>query len=212
MQTKATHCQQFKISTVGANNIARISGYASVFGGVDSYGDMIKKGAYSKTLADRNWPVLMKFNHFGEVIGKWTEIREDETGLWVEGELTPNHSVSQNVEASLRHGAIAGLSIGYIPTVVKEGKGESGNIRLLEEIELVEISVVDLPADKMASVSSIKNEVSKCEAMKDVEKILRQKAGLSQADATAIVAAVKRLSHSDCDVSELSAMFDSFKI
>src|SRR5690606_21577011 len=50
------------------------SGYASVFGGVDSYGDTILPGAYKKTLKHRRRPVQMRWNHYGPVIGKWLKL------------------------------------------------------------------------------------------------------------------------------------------
>ncbi len=58
------------------------AGYASVFGGVDSYGDTIEKGAFSETLALHGAPKMF-FNHdWNMPIGKYTA-REDEKGLFV---------------------------------------------------------------------------------------------------------------------------------
>ena len=58
----------------------------------------------------------------------------------------------------------------------------------LIEIELREISVVETPADNSAHISSVKSATK----LKDVEQVLRQK-GFSQAEATALVASVKRI-------------------
>lgn len=58
------------------------SGYASKFGGVDSHVHTVIPGAYAATLENRIRPVQMRWNHYGEVIGKWTEISETEHGLW----------------------------------------------------------------------------------------------------------------------------------
>ena len=68
------------------------AGHASKFHGVDAYGDTIFPGAYKSTLESRKRPVQMRWNHYGDVIGKWLTIKEDEHGLYVEGELTPGHS------------------------------------------------------------------------------------------------------------------------
>ncbi|MBY0240813.1 MAG: HK97 family phage prohead protease, partial [Burkholderiaceae bacterium] len=79
------------------------SGYASVFGGVDSYGDTIIKGAFEATL--RNSKPKMFFNHEWRMpIGKWTKAKEDDKGLWVEGELTPGLMLAQDVRAAMVHG------------------------------------------------------------------------------------------------------------
>jgi len=172
------------------------SGYASVFGGVDSYGDTIIKGAYVNTLADRERPIAMRWNHYGPVIGKWTSIVEDEKGLYVEGELTPNHSVAGDVYASLKHGAISGMSIGYRPITVKDiGNGQ----KELHEIELIEISVVESPADLSAQVDSVKTDLTDAVSLKEIEKILRD-AGFSRADSTLLVSRVKAIAHGERDV------------
>lgn len=168
-------------------------GYASVFNGVDSYGDTIMPGAYKKTLKKRDRTVKMRWNHFGPVIGKWTEMREDERGLYVKGELTPNHSVAGDVLASLKHGAIDGLSIGFYPAKYKED--EEGK-RTLQEIELVEISVVEEPADLAARVTAVKADIEQIETMKELEQILRD-AGFTKSSAAALISRVKSLSLGD---------------
>jgi uncharacterized protein len=171
------------------DKVGSFSGYASVFNGVDSYGDTIEKGAYTKTLKNRKRPVQLRWNHFGEVIGKWTKIEEDENGLYVEGELTPNHSKAQDVYASLKHGAISGLSIGYMPVEYEENDKGGFN---LKEIDLVEISIVETPADNSAHISSVKN-LDESKSLKEIEAYLRDAHGLSRAEAVAVVSKVKAI-------------------
>lgn len=166
------------------------SGYASVFDGVDSYGDTIFKGAYEKTLSERTRPVQMRWNHYGEIIGKWTRMEEDEKGLYVEGELTPNHSKAQDVYASLMHGAISGMSIGYLPKNFVEN--EKGGYDIYE-IDLKEISIVESPADLDAQINRIKAEIDGFKSLKDFENILRE-SGYSKANALWIVQSIKKLS------------------
>ncbi len=182
------------------------SGYASVFGGIDSYGDRIAPGAYLKTLEGRDRTVKMRWNHFGPVIGKWKLIQEDEKGLYVEGELTPNHSVASDVAASLQHGAIDGMSIGYI---VKDSEMD-GVVNVLKEIELIEISVVEEPADNAARVDSIKSSIEDADSLKEIERLLRDAGGFSRGHAAALVSRIKSLSHGDRvgekDASDLTAL------
>lgn len=164
------------------------SGYASVFGGIDSYGDTIMPGAYEKTIADRDRPVQMRWNHYGEIIGKWTRMEEDDKGLYVEGELTPGHSKAQDVYASLMHGAISGMSIGYRPTKFEENISGGYN---LSEIELIEVSIVESPADNGAHIERIKTAVQSAGSLKDYEDILRE-SGFSKAGATLFISSLKR--------------------
>ena len=172
----------------------KFSGYASVFNGVDSYGDTIMPGAYTNTLSNRSRPVQMRWNHFGPVIGKWTKMYEDEKGLYVEGELTPDHSVAEDVYALLKHGAISGLSIGYRP-VIEEEKEEGG--RDIYEIDLIEVSVVESPADLEAQVASVKSKINEATTLKEIESLLRDVGGFSRSDATSLVSRVKAISNGE---------------
>lgn len=179
-------------------------GYASMFGGVDSYGDTIMPGAYEKTLTERERPIRMRWNHFGPVIGKYLEIREDDHGLFVKGQLTPGHSVAEDAYASLKHGAVDGLSIGYrVPPGGAEENDEGGYD--LNQIELIEISVVEEPADLGARIGTVKefsNIVSELETFKDAEACLRDACGLSRSAARAIVSQVKTLCQRDAGAEE----------
>ena len=173
------------------------SGYASKFGGVDSYGDTVMPGAYLSTLEMRKRPVQMRWNHYGEVIGKWLDIRENEHGLWVEGELTPGHSKAEDVYASLKHGAVSGLSIGYRP--VKSFPNETGGVDL-HEIDLVEISVVESPADLAAQIGDVKSAFDAIETFREYESYLREVEGKSHSQAKAHIAKVKHLRDDDVQI------------
>lgn len=174
-------------------------GYASKFGGVDAYGDTIMKGAYEKTLKDRERPVRMRWNHFGPVIGKFEEIFEDDIGLKVRGSLTPGHSVADDAYASLKHGAVDGLSIGFR---VKSGsleENEHGGYNL-DEIDLVEISVVEEPADLGAKISDVKDwqeSIDMIDSLKEAEAYLRDACGLPRAAAKALVSQMKSVVQRD---------------
>lgn len=183
METKQLNLQQTQVK-MGAEGSLKFSGYASVFDGLDSYGDTVIAGAYKNTIGDRDRPVQLRWNHYGPVIGKFTDMYEDEKGLFVEGELTKGHSTAEDAAALLRHGAISGMSIGYH---VKDSE-QDGVVRKLKEIELFEISLVESPADNNAHVTSIKG----AESLKEIEAILHAK-GFSQKEATEIVASVKKI-------------------
>jgi len=178
-----------------------IQGYASVFNGVDSYGDTVIKGAFKDTLENRQRSVKMRWNHFGPVIGKWDSIKETDKGLLVKGQLTPGHSVASDVLASLKHGAIDGLSIGYMATDYEE-KEEGG--RLLKGIELVEISVVEEPADLGAKITQVKAAIDEAQDLKQIEGILRD-AGFSRDAATLLVSKMKSLIHGEREAKQATA-------
>lgn len=194
IRRKLFNLSDVKIKFEGEDDRRVFSGYASVFGGVDSYGDTIMPGAYKNTLENRSRPVQMRWNHFGPVIGKWLKIYEDENGLYVEGELTPDHSVAEDVYASLKHGAVTGLSIGYRP--IKSIENEQGGEDLYE-IDLIEISVVESPADLNAQIASVKSKISDATTLKEIESLLREVGGFSRSDATSLVSRVKTISRGE---------------
>lgn len=172
----------------------RFSGYASVFGGVDSYGDTIVRGAYDSTLRNNGKPKMF-FNHdsYALPIGKWLAAKEDDHGLFVEGELTAGNPQSDAVRAALKHGTVDGLSIGYY---LKKGDfDETEEGRVIRKVSrLVEVSVVTFPADEAARVdlASVKSEdIDGIETVRDFERFLRDAGGLSKGLATALVSRAK---------------------
>lgn len=164
------------------------SGYGSTFGGEpDSYGDVIAKGAFSKSLAKggRNGTgIAMLWQHNSDQpIGVWPSISEDSKGLAVEGKLAVDTALGKDAYTLLKMGAIKGLSIGY-NTIDFEYNTES-KIRTLKEIELWEISLVTFPANTNATITGIK-AFEEAQNIREFEKALRD-AGLSIKQAKYII-------------------------
>lgn len=212
METKQLNLQAAELKFVGEDMV--FSGYASVFGGVDSYGDTIDPKAYDQTLISRERPVRMRWNHFGPVIGKWLDIRADSKGLYVNGQLTPGHSTAVDVYASMKHGAIDGMSIGYIPRLVEE-RGEGR--RLLKQIDLIEISVVEEPADLGAKIESVKSVFSEASSIREIEAALRDSGFFTRSEAMSLVHRVKTLVQGELAAdakakAEILALFQKFNL
>jgi uncharacterized protein len=209
METKHISVKDFELKFVGEDMV--FAGYASRFGGVDSYGDTIDPKAYDQTLVNRTRPVRMRWNHFGPVIGKWLDIRADEQGLYVNGQLTPGHSTAVDVYASMKHGAIDGMSIGYIPRLVEEREGR----RLLKQIDLIEISVVEEPADLGAKIDSVKTAFSEASSVREIEIALRDSGVFSRTEAVSLVRRLKSLLQGELAAeakarAEILAVFQKF--
>ena len=173
----------------------KFSGYASVFGGTDSYGDTILKGAFAHAIKD-GLPKMF-FNHSWDMpIGKWTKASEDNHGLFVEGELTPGLALSADVRAAMKHGTLDGLSIGgYLKKGDYEEKGEGRIIHKWSN--LMEVSPVVFPADNSARITSVKtidfeSALPECKTERDIERLLRD-AGLGKWEAMAIVSRAKSI-------------------
>lgn len=137
------------------------SGYCSVFDVIDSYGEVVKKGAFLTSLnfwqsKNKMPPVLWQHNR-SEVIGVWTKLYEDEKGLYGEGKLLINDvAKAKEAYALIKNGAIDGLSIGYY--VKKWAFNEDEDVLELLELDLKEVSIVTFPANTDSTVDNVKAE------------------------------------------------------
>ncbi|MBT0667070.1 HK97 family phage prohead protease [Novosphingobium profundi] len=168
------------------------TGYGSVAGVIDSYNEVVAKGAFRKSLADlkakrRKVPVLWQ-HRSGEPIGVYDTLSEDDTGLRVEGRLLVDHvSQAKEAHALMRAGAVTGLSIGY--WVRKSSYDEKTGIRTLLELDLVEVSLVTFPANDEARIDAVKFKLAHGElpTLPEFERLLRE-AGFSKTKAAVVAA------------------------
>ena len=200
--------KHFQTDSVKMKNTEKgiITGYGSQFMNVDSYGDRVFPEAFEKTLKNRERPVRMRWNHFGPIIGKWESLTPDDAGLYTKGSLTPNHSVAENTKASIIHGAIDGMSIGYREKRVE--KNDFGGVDIIE-LELVEISIVEEPANLGASIHNIKSLIEGLNSMKQIEGFIREECGLSRDAAKFLISRIKN--QRDVGVIDCAEIISSIK-
>lgn len=145
-----------------------IEAYASVFDNVDSHNDIIVKGAYADTLkawAEKGAPIPSYYNHGAfsndphDNVGFLAEAKEDDYGLKVRMAL----DVAHNAKAAYAHRLIKQdrmreLSVGYIAKswelVHEDGKREWEYTRKLTALDLLEVSVVSVASNPLATVTA----------------------------------------------------------
>lgn len=127
------------------------SGYASTFGNVDEGGDVVIRGAFLDTLSRRT-PKLLWQHDVGEPLGKVVSLKEDDRGLYGEFKISRT-TRGQDAYQLLKDGAIDSMSIGYIP---EDQEFTDDGIRQLKAVELLEISVVSIPMNEEALITSVK--------------------------------------------------------
>lgn len=196
------------------------AGYGAYFNNVDAYGDVIVPGAFAETLKKAresgNWPAML-LQHGGGMlgggddampVGVWTDMREDEKGLWVEGKLADTQR-GRDTYALLKmtpRPAITGLSIGYRAIEWTMRAKPEDPRRTLKKVELLEVSLVTFPANERARVQSVKSldELTVSE-IRELEAALREK-GLSRADAVKAISGLKEFFRRDAgDTDETGA-------
>ncbi|WP_443026936.1 HK97 family phage prohead protease [Sphingomonas sp. LB2R24] len=123
----------------GGGEVAFV-GYAAVFDVVDRAGDVMRRGAFAGAGVV---PLLLQ--HRGVAVGSLSVVAEDARGLRVEGVVT-----DPELARLVRAGAVAGLSVGYRATSVRQGVR-----RELMSVDLVEVSLVAVPMQALARVEVV---------------------------------------------------------
>lgn len=204
----------------------KISGYATVFGNRNSYGFQIRKGAYSKVLAEGVNPKMF-FNHdsWNLPIGKWTDLKEDEIGLKVEGVLTKGVSKAEDIYHAVKAGTVDGLSVGIGWKASDEVELDDGTVEVTMISRLSEISVVTYPSDGKARVTQVLSadevdeKIESLQSVRDLENFFHDEFQLSKrqsgwllSKAKACFAAEKNRDDSQKAQKELAAVFDRLSI
>lgn len=168
------HSVEFKFRDDEAGTVV---GYGAVFGNIDQGFDRIEAGAFRKSITGRmSLPMLHEHR---DTVGVWQSISEDVKGLQVSGKIS-NTQLGRDVRTLAKDGAVTGLSIGYLPTKHRY----DGDVRVLEEVDLLEISLTTFPMNKLARLTSAKSALARNESLsaRDLELILKH-AGLSRRQA-----------------------------
>jgi len=145
----------FKLQIKEIDDTGRFSGHSSIFGNVDTYDDIVEKGAFTKTISDNKgiFPILWMHDPWNPV--GISTAREDEKGLYVEGQIDLDTPEGKRVYSGLKKGYIDRMSIGY--QTIKSDTDDNG-VRHLKEIKLMENSLVtkNFAANELALIESVK--------------------------------------------------------
>lgn len=195
----------FELKSISDNGT--FTGYASVFGELDWYREVVLPGAFKnsiKSLKDKGRKLVMLWQHKQDTpIGVYNVLIEDEIGLYVEGEVNMDVQQGREAHSLMKQRALDGLSIGI--NTVDNYYNEKLNINYLKEVLLGEISPVTFPAGDSARIATVKS-ISDLETLSDCEKILRE-AGFFKSESVAFVSRMKAiLQRSDSGVSEAEVL------
>lgn len=201
--------QDVRLTCKQVNEDGQFEGYGSVFGNEDSYGDVVARGAFSESLDAHaragTMPALLWQHDPRHPIGVYTEMREDDRGLYVKGQLALETQLGREAHALLKAGALNGLSIGYMPKRYQIDE-DTGVLTLLE-VDLWECSVVTFPANELARVSGVKmkEHASSLASWKAFETFLRDEGGFSKETAAAMAASARRIRDNEREARDTMA-------
>lgn len=177
----------FALEVKGVTDAGLFEGYASTFGERDLGGDIVVAGAMTKSLKARGAKGVRMFadHDSRKRIGVWTDLIEDEKGLYVKGRLLLEKQDGKDAYIDLKEGALDGMSIGFRTKADSyDGRRKA---RMLKEIDLLEISLVSFPMNENARVTGVKS-ADDIKTIREFEDFLRDVGGYSNAAAKAIAA------------------------
>jgi HK97 family phage prohead protease len=201
--------RDFAFSVKEISDTGSFSGYGSVFGVVDSYGEIVAKGAFRDSLeahkSKGTMPAMLWQHRSSEPMGVFTKMEEDSVGLYLEGNIAMKTQRGAEAYELLKMGAITGLSIGFVPR--NETRDKVTGITTLTAVDLWETSLVTFPANDAARVQGVKS-IELISDIRSAEKYLRD-SGLSRSEAVAFIGRVKSLTQSDSDEGDLQLLTDA---
>lgn len=186
--TMLTKTLDVEIKAIGEDGDGRFQAYASTFDVVDSYGDMVIKGAFLDSLAEygsKGQGIPLYWRHRMDdpfmLIGQTLEAKEDPHGLWVDCSLLDTNNAKQ-VHALLKAGLVRQMSFAYdvLEAAWVDRKPEDGGSYYeLRKLKIHEVSVVPVGANQDTEVLAVKSARDAAIAALNDD---RQKAGDADAD------------------------------
>lgn len=165
---KGAKMPKFKAAAGAANMPADgiVEGYAATFDRIpDSYGDVIKAGAFAASL--KRWeesgkPIPLLYGHNTDDpahnIGRVVDAHEDEKGLFIRAEFDADNPTAQYARKLVREGRLYQFSFAYeIRDAATIELDDGGQAYELRDLELFEVSLVQIPANQRAVVTDVKS-------------------------------------------------------
>ena len=153
--------------------------------------DRILPGSFKRTLSEhkknQTMPAMLYMHERGNLVGAWKDMEEVKDGLFNAGQVAKSAHTPQgtNLLELMRMGGLTGLSIGF--KVRKAKLDQEAKMRDILDVEVGEVSLVDIPGIQVARVTDVKLLRGGPKDIQILEQVLRD-AGLSRKEAKALLA------------------------
>lgn len=153
-----------------------VSGYFSAFNIKDADGDIIRPGAFSKSISDWGPTGKGRIKHLmnhnpSQPLGKIMELKEDDYGLHYVSKVG-SHSLGQDFIKMVESDLIKEHSIGF--TVIQEGKSKEEDANIMTELKLYEgSSLTAWGSNENTPLTEFKSLVDMEDELKRFEKFVR---------------------------------------
>lgn len=170
LPTKGGHevkTKSYDVSIDETQTEGTITAYASVFGNVDSYGDVVIPGAFEETLGEwqksGNTIPLLYGHDFKDPfsnIGGVTSAVEDAHGLKITAQLDLDNPKARQVYNLLKAKRLSQMSFAFDVVEGSWGEREQQEVYELKKVKLYEVSVVPIGANQETSIIDVKSVVA----------------------------------------------------
>lgn len=147
-----------------SEDFGTISGYFSTYDRIpDSYGDVVKAGAFSDTLKaieKSGHPLPLCWNHdLNQIIGTVDEIKDTEKGPFMKASFFGNE-LAQEKREIVKSGCVYQFSFAYEVLEAGSVSLEDGTkANELRKLNLFEVSIVPIPANPRAVMTDVKAKI-----------------------------------------------------
>lgn len=146
------------IKQVEGEDTGIIEAYVSIFGNVDSYGDIVEPGAFKDAVdafnADGRYPKGIWAHDWSFPIAKTLEMREDERGLYIKAQFILSVEKAREAYDLIKSGVMTDFSFGY---EINESDIDNRGFRHLRKITIYEWSPVLVGANNQATLIDVKS-------------------------------------------------------
>lgn len=176
-----------KTVNIDGTDYFTFKGYASTFGNIDRDDEVMTSGCFRKFLSEHT-PSMLWQHKMSEPLGVYTVVREDEKGLYVEGQMPLDDDfVRGRVMPQMKAGSVRAMSIGF--TVDEYTYNKEQDLVYFNEVKLWEISLVTIPANAQAVVTSVKS-LEEVASIKELNQLLKMY-GISDRKCNIIISKIK---------------------
>ena len=148
-----------EVKGLSNNKSLKIAGYANT-SDKDRTGDIVLPQAWAKGIENfRKNPILLFQHDHSKPIGRVNQITVDKKGIFVEANVSEAAETQHGIKTLISDGTLKSFSVGFR---VKDAEYDKRNDTLvIKDVELLEISVVSIPANQNSLFSvrkSFENE------------------------------------------------------
>lgn len=190
----------------------QFTGYASVFGNVDSYGDVVQPGAFTDSLdafGEGGAGIPCYWSHDMsdpmKCIGETTSAVEDEKGLLVTVQLDLDNPNGAQAYKLIQRGLVRQMSFAFeVQSEEPASDEELGDHNRLNQLKIFEVSLVQVGANQQTELLDVKDRLSGVKAGRKISATNEDKLNQAQQLISDVLASVQSEAEDDGQATESS--------